>query len=740
MEAIAQRAPGKRQSVLLRLPALLLRAALLCAVLAAFPARAALRFDMFVGYDNVLPQGSWFPITFEVENTGPAFTAKLEVSPGSEVDPGQARTMMIELPTGTTKRFMVPVHSAASSWNSVWAARLLDEKGRKRAEQQSIRLRLQEPGVPLAGAVTRAAVSLPELKFSSGRADLQPRVARLLADILPDNPIALEGLDTIYLSSERLERLAVGQASALLAWLHGGGHLVVGIEQLNHLDGPGEWLKRVLPVEVTGLGTLADHSTLHEWLRSRGRYDGRDYSFTGTTRAGRSVSANTARNPYSDLSKDDSFEQTPLQTASLKLRDGRVLIGTDAEPLAVIARRGRGQITALAFAPELEPFKSWKHAPWFWAKMIDYPPDILADPNANRNRYAGRSIDGVIGAMVDSDQVRKLPVGWLLLLLVAYLAVIGPLDQYWLKKINRQMLTWITFPCYVAFFSALIYFIGYKLRAGESEWNELHVIDIIPHGAAAQTADLRGWTYGSIYSPVNARYAVASEQPFATLRGESGVSRRGVDQESSRARVEQRGNTFVAALDVPVWTSQLFISDWWGQQSAPLRVTLTADEVTVENRLETKLVNALLAINDEVIELGEVPPRKAQTFSRARTTKKYLSTYVSQHGAHFHNALNSRGQAFGGNQYARIADKTNGVIAASFISRLNNSGGDQWNQWNNQGFAAPPGFELGPLLHRGDAVLLAYAPDYSPVKPLNKFSARRNHRNTLFRVAVEMKN
>ena len=48
--------------------------------------------------------------------------------------------------------------------------------------------------------------------------------------------------------------------------------------------------------------------------------------------------------------------------------------------------------------------------------------------------------------MVDSKQIRKLPIGWLLLLLLAYLVVIGPLDQYWLKKINKQMLTWITFP------------------------------------------------------------------------------------------------------------------------------------------------------------------------------------------------------------------------------------------------------------------------------------------------------
>ena len=105
--------------------------------------------------------------------------------------------------------------------------------------------------------------------------------------------------------------------------------------------------------------------------------------------------------------------------------------------------------------------------------------------------------------MIDSRQVHKLPVEWLLLLLLVYLAVIGPLDQYWLKRIGRPMLTWITFPTYVVLFSLLIYFIGHKLRAGESEWNELHVVDILPNG---ERAELRGQTYASVYSPANQKY------------------------------------------------------------------------------------------------------------------------------------------------------------------------------------------------------------------------------------------
>src|SRR5258706_192600 len=147
-------------------------------------------------------------------------------------------------------------------------------------------------------------------------------------------------------------------------------------------------------------------------------------------------------------------------------------------------------------------------------------PSSLRDESyasSDVNQQSGRSSDGIFGAMLDSRQVHKLPIEWLLLLLIVYLVVIGPLDQFWLKRINRPMLTWITFPCYVVLFSLLIYFIGYKLRAGESEWNELHLVDVLLNGEAAE---LRGHTYASVYSPANQKYILESQQQFATLRGE----------------------------------------------------------------------------------------------------------------------------------------------------------------------------------------------------------------------------
>jgi len=703
---------------------------LLCGLLSA---QAAVRFDVFLGYDGILPEASWFPVVCEVQNDGPTFNALVEIT-SSLYQSGQRRVMAVELPTGTTKRFVIPVF-AASRYGLSWDARLLDERGRVRAEMKGLRVRKQSAArVPLVAAVARTMPVFPDIKTKTP--DFQPVVARVQSAVFPDNPIALEGLDVLYLSSEKALDLKVNQVNALIAWLRGGGRLVVGVEQLVHLNGC-EWLHRLLPVEVTGLTTVASHPQLQDWLTRAlrsGRLSapvvrpGQTYQPPGRGRP--TGEAPPADNPYADLKPDPAFESQPLQVAVGTLRDGQVLIGSTSQPLAVSARRGRGEVIALLFSPELEPFTSWKHRPSFWARLVDLPPELLTVADASPV-HGGSSMDGVFGAMIDSRQVRKLPVGWLLVLLLGYLVVIGPLDQYWLKKINRQMWTWLTFPAYVAFFSLLIYFIGYKLRAGETEYNELHVVDLIPSG---DQADWRGRTYASIYSPVNARYRLASDLPFATLRGELSGGY-GSAQETSRATVEQRGNNFEAELSVPVWTSQLFVGDWWRRGELPLSVSVATRgasyEVEVDNRTETPVSEARLVIGNKVFDLGRLPARQITKVSLEEHRGATLSGFLMSLTSSFEDAVQQRHQAFSTGQGGFINDAARAAMATSLI------GAAQPQQGYNR-FVAPAGLDLVPLLERGDAVLLAWAPNWTPVKPMNRFSPRRSHRDTLLRVAVPL--
>jgi hypothetical protein len=437
-----------------------------------------------------------------------------------------------------------------------------------------------------------------------------------------------------------------------------------------------------------------------------------------------------AGNPFASLDDDVAFEAAEMQVAVGQVRQGEVELAAGDTPLMVTATRGRGRVTALLFSPEREPVRSWKNLPVFWAKLAEVPGAWYASKEFAAQ--GGWSSDGIFGAMIDTRQVHKLPVGWLLLLLLIYLVVIGPLDQYWLKRIGKPMLTWITFPCYVVLFSLVIYFIGYKLRAGESEWNELHVVDVLPKGDGAE---LRGRTYSSVYSPANQRYQLESQQTYATLRGEF-VGLWSGNQSAEKAVIQQTGDNFKAEIFVPVWTSELFVSDWMQDGAAPLNVSVTPQgdgwQVQVQNRTERKLTNLQLVVGGQLYSLGDVPMEESKTVPVSRGQGRSLRTFVTSCGSRFQAAVGSRQRALGSSESGQISELPESSVAVSFLSQLG-------AQNYGSSFVSPPGLDLSPLVEQGQAVILAWAADYSPMKPMYQFTPRRSQHNTLWRIAVPVK-
>ena len=719
-------------------------------------AQAELQFDVFVGYglgasDGVVAEGNWMPVTCEIFNDGPSFNGVVELTSSQA---NQRYSVPVELPTGTRKRILVPVY-VSGRWFTM-EARLRDSRGKLRAQHNQLQARLiADRSSPLIGSLSRTlsgAVVLPEKPARPADNQLTPAVARLSSELFPDHPMALEGLSVLYLHPARAVELKAGQVTALLAWLHGGGHLIVAAEQ------PGEvnavpWLRQLLPCEITGVAPTAQHGVLQAWLHadSRRPLPGQVDRSSGNSRRppvrhngpngpqvvipnAPEVPASEAPeepNPFVRLPEEASFESAPMLVAGATLRDGKVLVGADSAPLAIQCERGRGTLTVLLFSPELEPFKSWANRGWFWAKLCGVPIEWLG--GWKFARVSGASLDAVFGAMIDSQQIRKLPIGWLFALLLAYLAVIGPVDQYVLKRLNRQMLTWVTFPAYVVFFSVLIYYIGYRLRAGETEWNEFHVIDVVPHG---QRADWRGHSYGSVYSPANAQYPVTCDAPYATLRGERDV----YGQEMSRVEIEQQGNTFKGRLNAPIWTSQLFLTDWWRQDKLPINVTIAPSlnnqyEVTVENLTGRQIPQARLVLDGKVHELGELVASK--TFTVGRSIGEDLGVFVSRQASRFQNAASQRRSQFG-NDGSHLSDFYNASSAASFASLIKHGNeSDQFQPYQQTSVVPSRDFDLAASTARGDAVLLAWLPGETLVAPLNRFTPRRSHRDTLLRVIVQ---
>jgi hypothetical protein len=701
-----------------------------CLIVGGAPfVRAELRFDVFLGYDGTVREAAWFPVTCEIFNDGPPINGFIEVAP-TTYGKGQTQRLPIELPTGTTKRVIIPAFSS-SRYAQTWDVRLVDSRGR--LIEESVATRAQRSvgwETKLVGVLPRTAagtVALRSIKRNQ-QPDMQPTSVRFQPAMFPDNPLVLEGLDAVYLNSEIATSLRASQANALLAWMNAGGHLIVAIEQVSDVTGV-PWLRNALPCEPADIVGVGKHFELQEWLEQGTTATNFALVPSRRNRVPAPVDqANLSRAAFDDLRSDPVFEAAEIRVVTGKLRDGRPLVSVGEHPLVVTGNRGLGRVTVLMFSPEREPFKGWKNLPTFWTKLVEVPLDLYV--SSDYYPGYGQSVDGLFGALIDSRQVHKLPVGWLLILLLVYLVVIGPLDRIWLKKINRPMLTWITFPCYVMFFSGLIYLIGYKLRAGESEYSELHLVDVLPRG---ERTEWRGRTYASIYSPANAKYPMRSELKFATLRGEYLSSRGG--ETTEKGTLLHTGDNFKADVFVPVWTSQLYLSDWWHAGSAPLAVTLkpVGDgwNLTVENLLGKPINAARLAMGDMIYHVGEILPGQSKTIQLGSASGRgeQIENFVRNNVNQYRGPVQQRQYAFGHRDSGTIDDAATASIVASLLGELDRPRQDLR-------FVSSPGLDLSPVIARGDAVLFAYVTNSAPIPTLNQTKAKRSASNTLWRIPI----
>jgi len=687
----------------------------------ARPARAALQFDFFPGFDLKVRESSWFPVTCEIFNDGPSFNAVIEISHDD-----QARHFPIELPTNTRKRVVIPMFAPKGDRQLEWTAKLLDASGKPILDPIKMQTTPVALGSALLGSLAGnfgGSPSFPDVRQNRGY--LQPRAARITAEQFPDHPIALEFLSAFYLNSEKALNLNVNQITALLAWVRAGGHLIVAAEQVSDINGT-PWLQQFLPMALSDSRPLRLDQEFVQWLSFEGAGEPGEAQPRGFIQP-----SSTA---YAGAPVDAEFKNAEMPVATGQVRDGYVLLTAQKAPLIVEAPRGRGKVTLLTFSPEREPFRGWKARPYFWAKLVGLPGELFTS-----NDYAGSmgfSADGIFGALIDSRQIKKLPVGWLLALLVVYLLVIGPFDQWWLKKINRQMLTWITFPSYVVLFSLLIWFIGYKLRAGETEWNELSIVDVLPRGSQV---DLRGRTYFSIYSSATSRYPIQGQEGFAALRPEA-PDYQGAPGLSDKddVRLVHQGNSYKADVEGKVWTSTLFAGDWFKTNDIPL-IASVADVngeyvLEIENLLPQPLEEVRLVAGHALFECGAIPASSKKTFRFKATEGAALRKFVQENSSFFQQAANLRRSALGDTGGGQLDNRPITGTTASFLSYVGDSSPGVGNF-----FFSPPGLDLTPQVERGDAVVFAWVPNYSFGGQVNGFKPIRFQQDTLLRLTLPVR-
>jgi hypothetical protein len=390
---------------------------------------------------------------------------------------------------------------------------------------------------------------------------------------LPDQWFGYQAADLVILntSDEKFVKQLFGAGSdekkkreALFEWVKRGGRLVVGVgANAGIIASELRELRELLPLEVRGIRKL-DSLALY--------WSGRDSSAVSTLSG--------------ILTLRGSFPVATLSPKEGTSRDSHVLIPTPDRRATIKditagqSAFGLGRVTVVGFDLNRQPFSEFSQRAEFW----DW---VLREGGANRVSLGseGRPKPGSSGPTEEEDEVAAtlrthsdtfegVPVvsfGWIALLVVGYILLVGPIEYFFLKRVlGRLELTWITFPIIVLTVSLLAYFSADSIKGRELKVNKTDVVEV-----DAVSGRVYGTTWFTIFSPRTENYTlgVTPGEGWGATEPGTAVTWVGAPR-GGRASILHRNYTYHTDADsvagalervpVQVWSTKSFVAKWSG--------------------------------------------------------------------------------------------------------------------------------------------------------------------------------
>ncbi|MBY0456944.1 MAG: hypothetical protein K2V38_06380, partial [Gemmataceae bacterium] len=575
-------------------------AAVLALVLLAAPATAAdkvtitsVSVGLPTGRDDtgVSKFGAWAPVYVRYQATGAVGNqAELVIEAPDTDEVTTVLTTPVDLrgdrvigyvrPVGVQSEFTVTLRAADGS--------ALSEPFRARARPREP---LQYVVLALGGAPT--GFELPKLAnaesgtLRGGRVDLA-HIARL--EDLPDHWSGYDGADLVILNTGTAPefvsqlfapnpgRLGAGGTAivqptraeqkrlALLHWVGRGGRLAVSL-------GANAGLVKELP----SLANLLAFALKDDAPTRQVEVEGLVWSTgTGVNTNSGVLGTRGAKFPMANLRPDHR---------------ARVLIpppsraAEDRLPAVVQSPFGLGRLTLVGFDLDSAPFADFQARADFWDFVLREAGAARASGGEGKPRPPGvlteEEDEAAVALRAHNDSFDGVPVvsfGWVAVLIVLYILVVGPVEYVFLKRVlGRLELTWVTFPLIALTASVLAYVSAAEIKGRDLKVNKLDVLDI-----DADSGQVCGSTWFTVFSPRNDSYSVAvtPNDGWATARSpvpfldvpphEDRVTAVGAPR-AGRASLTRRKYAITEKglenVPVQVWSTKAFLANW----SAPLQ-------------------------------------------------------------------------------------------------------------------------------------------------------------------------
>ena len=395
--------------------------------------------------------GSWMAIQVHLVNNGPAVIGEVRLAGGSQ---GQTRFgTAVDLPTQSDKVYTL--YAQPPAFGSELEIVLVSN------EQKVVSTKAKFSIHDATQLIVAVVAEHPEaivgnLRLLPNQNQVTPLVMSISPEDLPDRVEGWNMLDRVVWQDVDADRLTPVQLTSLRGWVATGGRLVIagGTAGPKSLAAFPDLLLPYRPTATTDVPATALSGIL------------------GTI--------------------PDSA--TDLPALSGELIDGRALATVGDRVVAAERAYGLGQVTLLGFDPAAEWIGESKGSDGLWRRLLPARSSgglVFADDNM------------LVSAVSQLPSLALPPVTGLIVLLGAYILLIGPLNYVVLRRLNRREWAWLTMPLLIVVFTVGAYGFGAALRGNDVIVNEIAIVT----GAPGAT-DGAGQIYVGIFSPSRGRYQV----------------------------------------------------------------------------------------------------------------------------------------------------------------------------------------------------------------------------------------
>ena len=471
-----------------------------------------------------------------------------------------------------------------------YAAQVNDTSGRKVAEgtvAQASGSAAYTVGVlsdvPGAGSAIQGASSLPVAVIATrfnGASDF------------PKTALDLIGLQAIVIDSFDTASLSPAQLKAITDFVGFGGDLVIGAGA--------SWRRTLMPLPPE-LVPLRPANTRDVSLQPLADLGGRTTPLTAAVAAGDLAGGTTAL---------EGSDHLPLVVEG-SYGSGRIVLLTYdplADPIA-----SNGPLSELAWAQGLARSVAGTSAVQPYPTKGGYVPPGAA-VGAPGNAYVGPNgpvqsfADAFVNVLIQSPGATTPPLLLLGLVLLAYVALTGPVAYLVLRSMRRRELLWATAPVAAILFTIASYGIGFGSHGNDFVDNGIELQRVSPGGT------IQTYSYQGLFAPQRGDHDITL--PPATLATTSFGSGYGSGTRNSASDMVVVGSHTVVRLHgVAVWQPNSFqtVSLAAGSLGLEAHLSYSNNGVrgTIMNRASTPVRDLRLVLGSSLAEVKLAPVLQA---------------------------------------------------------------------------------------------------------------------------------